>query len=177
MKLALVTTPNPVLSQPTKPVAKIDARTKQIVKEMRRVLNSCRNPEGVGLAAPQVGLPLSIFLIKPYPHSQIREFLNPKILETAKKQTQPKNTLEGCLSITNTWGQVSRPTWVELEYQDLSGQKIVKKFTGWEAQIVQHEMDHLKGVLFTHHVLQQKHQLYRLENNEQGKEEFVPLEL
>ncbi|OGK64975.1 peptide deformylase [Candidatus Roizmanbacteria bacterium RIFOXYB2_FULL_41_10] len=177
MKLNLVTTPNPVLNQPTAPIVKIDQKILAIVKEMKRVLNNCTNPEGVGLAAPQVGLSLSLFLTKPYPDSKINTYLNPKIIETATQESHKKDTLEGCLSITNTWANVKRPKWVILEYQSLSGEQMTKKFSGWEAQIIQHEMDHLKGILFTHRALEQAKQLYRIEKNNQGEEELVSLEI
>jgi len=177
MKLNLVTVPHPALFKPTKPVTVVDNKIIGIVKEMSRVLVSCQDPEGVGLAATQVGLSLSLFIIKPYSHSPISVFINPRILKTATSVTHRKNALEGCLSITNTWSNVERPKWVLLEYQDLSGQVKTKKFEGWEAQIIQHEMDHLSGVLFTHRAIEQKSPLYRIEKNEKGKEELVEIEL
>lgn len=177
MKLNLVYVPSPVLNQTTRSVVKIDKKILQIIVEMKHVLISRRDPEGVGLAAPQVGLPLRIFLIKPYPKSNIRVFINPKLIKTAKTHASRKNALEGCLSIRNTWANISRPKWVELEYQNLDGVTKTERFTGWEAQIIQHELDHLKGVLFTYRAIEQNQELYRIEKNHQGKEELVPIEL
>lgn len=177
MKLSLVTTPSSVLNQATQPIKQFDKRLNSIVSEMKRVLNGCQDPEGVGLAAPQVGLSLQLFLIKPYSKSKIRIFINPKIIETAKQDSHRKDALEGCLSIKNTWATVKRPKWVLLQYQDLQGNSITEKFSGWEAQIIQHEMDHLSGVLFTNRALAQEQKLYRIEKNTLGEEELVPIEI
>jgi peptide deformylase len=177
MKLALVNTPNPILNQPTKPVKKFDKRLSSIISEMKRILVNSKNPQGVGLAGPQVGLALKIFIIKPYPNSKISVFINPEITETAKEYSHRKDALEGCLSIKNIWGVVNRPKWVILKYQDSKGNTFVKKFTGWEAQIIQHEIDHLSGILFTNRVLEQQQKLYQIEKNKQGEEELVPLEI
>jgi len=177
MKLSLVTVPHPALTQPTKPVASVDRKIQGIVKEMTRVLEGCKDPEGVGLAATQVGLSLRLFITKPYPHSKVRAYINPKVLQTAEITTRRKNALEGCLSVTNTWSNIERPKWVVLEYQDLNGETKTEKFQGWEAQIIQHEMDHLEGVLFTYRAMEQEKYLYRIEKNGKGKEELVPIEL
>lgn len=177
MKLNLVTTPNPVLLQKTQPIKTFDKKTKDIVMQMKNILNSCRDPEGVGLAAPQVGLSLSIFITKPYPQSAINTYINPKILQKADTFSSRKNTLEGCLSIRNTWASIVRPKWVVLEYQDLEGKKKQQKFTGWEAQIILHEMDHLSGILFTKLALNQNKQLYKIEKNTQGEEELIKIEI
>ena len=177
MKLSLVTTPNPVLNQKTQPIKKFDQKLATIINEMKRVLNNCKNPEGVGLAAPQVGLSLSLFLTKPYSKSKISVFINPQILEMAEENSHRKDALEGCLSIKNTWANVKRPKWVVLQYQTLSGTQVTNKFIGWEAQIILHEMDHLNGILFTNRALEQTQQLYRIEKNEQGEEELVSLEI
>jgi len=176
VKLTLVKTPNPALLSSTKPVKQIDQKTKQIVREMMRILNACQNPIGVGLAAPQVGLNLQIFLIKPTAQAKIRCFINPKIINSSAKQNQNKKTLEGCLSVHNVWANIQRAKWVELEYLSLQNKQKREKFTGWEAQIVLHEMDHLNGVLFTHRALEQNKQLYRI-IRKKGKERLEPLEL
>jgi len=177
MKLSLVTVPHPALIRATKPVPTVDRKIQGIVKEMTRVLESCKDPEGVGLAATQVGLSLRLFITKPYPQSKVRAYINPRILKAAETTTRRKNALEGCLSVTNTWSNIERPKWVLLEYQDLAGQIKTEKFMGWEAQIIQHEMDHLQGVLFTHRAMEQDKYLYRIEKNGKGKEELVPIEL
>lgn len=177
MKLNLVTVPNPVLGQKTEAIKQIDKRILEIVREMKRVLLSCKDPEGVGLAAPQVGLPLRLFITKPYPRSEISVYINPKIVRRSDQLTSRKNSLEGCLSVTNTWSNIVRPRSVILEFTNEDGQTLTKKFEGWEAQIIQHEMDHLEGILFTYRAMEQDKHLYRIEKDTEGKEELVPLEL
>ena len=76
--------------------------------------------------------------------------------------TDKKNIkLEGCLSIPHIWGPVTRNTKILLEYQDLTGEKHSEWFSGFTSVIIQHEMDHLQGVLFTQRVLEQKGRLYQ----------------
>ncbi len=171
--LKIVTVPAQVLTQPTKPVEKIDDKIKKIIFDMERILVAQNDPPGVGLAANQVGLDLSIFIIKSTLKSKIKVFINPKILQTTPYNLQPKQKgrkkkikLEGCLSIPRIWGPVKRAEKIFLEYQDLFGKKFVKWFLGFEATIIQHEIDHLNGVVFTQRAIEQKGQIYREENEE-----------
>jgi peptide deformylase len=181
--LKIVTVPNNTLSLPTKPVENIEADIKKIVSDMEKVLVAQNDPPGVGLAANQVGLDLSIFIIKPTEKSKIKVFINPKIIKlgsndierkrkdpTHKKRSKIK--LEGCLSIPRIWGPVKRKDRVFLKYQDINGKEYLKWFTGFESIIIQHEMDHLNGVVFTQRSLEQKGQLYREENDELVKIEY-----
>jgi peptide deformylase len=177
IKLSLVFTPNKVLNQKAQPITKFDAKVKQIAKEMERVVKSCTDPEGVGLAAPQVGLSIQLFLIKPDKDSPMLFFANPQIVKNSKKINSDTKSLEGCLSIKNTWSHVARHDWVVLKYQDLTGKTHTEKFTGFTARIIQHEVDHLNGVLFTHHSLAQGEEFYKIEKNEKGKEKLVPIEI
>jgi peptide deformylase len=177
IKLGLVYTPHKVLNQKAQPITKFDSKVKQIAKEMERVVKSCTDPEGVGLAAPQVGLSLQLFLIKPEKDSAIRFFANPQIIKKSKKVNSDTKSLEGCLSIKNIWSHVTRHDWVVLKYQDLTGKIHEERFTGFIARIIQHEVDHLNGVLFTHHSLEQGEEFYRIEKNEKGKEKLVPIEI
>ncbi len=170
----IVTVPSTVLTQPTLPIEKIDDKIKKIVVDMEKVLIAQNDPPGVGLAANQVGLNLSIFIIKPTEKSKIKVFVNPKILKTVfnkdslyqKKSKKRKVKLEGCLSIPRIWGPVKRSERVFLNFQDLNGKKYLKWFTGFEAIIIQHEVDHLNGIVFTQRSLEQNGQLYREEGDE-----------
>lgn len=80
----IVTIPNPVLVSPTKPVDKIDKKILQIIEKMKRALLSADKPKGVGLAAPQIGVSLRIFITKPHPDSPIEVFINPQILQKSE---------------------------------------------------------------------------------------------
>ncbi len=167
----LVTVPNTILNKPSRKVDTFNKQLVKIVKEMEETLNAQVDPQGVGLAAPQVGLDMAIFIMKPTPRAATEICINPVILQTSKPQT-PKPTadeddekpLEGCLSIPRIWSPVQRPRRVQLEYQDIHGEKKQVWFTGFKAVIVQHEVDHLDGVLFTQRALEQKSQLYEEKN-------------
>lgn len=149
---------------------------------MEKVLIAQDDPPGVGLAANQVGLDLSIFIIRSTEKSRTKVFINPRIislrtdlLKAKNKKVRPskkKVKLEGCLSIPRIWGPVKRSNRVFLKYQDLTGKEYIKWFTGFEAIIIQHEMDHLNGVVFTQRSVEQKGQLYREENDELVKIEY-----
>ena len=180
--LKIITVPNNNLFFPTKPVIKIDNKIKKIVFDMEKILIAQNDPPGVGLAANQVGLDLSIFIIKPTEKAKIKVFINPKIVsrtdlfKTEYKKVRPykkKIKLEGCLSIPRIWGPVKRAGKIFLNYQDLTGKKYLKWFSGFEAVIIQHEVDHLNGIVFTQRSVEQKGQLYREEEDELVKFELT----
>jgi len=178
--LDIVTVPNPILNTIVKPVAQIDDKIRRLVKNMGKTLMAQKDPEGVGLAAPQVGLSLSLFIIKPKKGSKIEAFINPRILKTLdearKKPPRTKKKkgvpLEGCLSIPRIWGPIKRAKKILLEYQDLEGTKKTEWFSGFKAVIIAHEIDHLQGILFTQRAIEQKHQLYEEENGELVKVDY-----
>lgn len=171
--LKIVVVPNPVLTSPAKRIDAIDEKIKKLVYNMEEVLIAQVDPQGVGLAAPQVGESLRLFIIKPSPKSPTEVFINPKILEIVTVNRKPstvkkknKNKLEGCLSIPRIWGPVKRPSKIKLEYQDLTGERKTAWFTGLKSIIVQHEVDHLQGILFTQRALEQNTQLYEEKDGE-----------
>lgn len=177
----IIYTPHPVLVTPATRVKKIDRQTLKLITQMRQILASADNPKGVGLAAPQIDMSQRIFLIWPDRKKPIQVFINPEYVKKSKKvvETIPgkTNQLEGCLSIPRVWGKVKRHLWVEISYQDEQGQLQVKKFTNFPAVIVQHEMDHLDGILFTRKVIEQQSTLYRPTTDETGKETLEPIEI
>ncbi len=172
--LKIVEVPHKVLQAPTKPVHKIDDKIRNLVYDMEETLIEQVDPQGVGLAAPQVGVSLALFIMKPSPKSETEVCINPKIIKiesTSKKkedaEEDPENMkLEGCLSIPRIWGPVKRANRVLLEYQDLSGEKKTEWFTGFKATIVLHEVDHLQGVLFTQRAIEQSSALYEERDGE-----------
>ncbi len=179
----IVTTPHKVLTGVAKPVVNFDKKLKKTISDMEVTLAHTSDPVGVGLAAPQVGIPLRLFLARPTEKAPTIHFVNPVIehiseAKASKKRVdEDKKILEGCLSIPNIWGHVTRPQKLILSYQDSSGKKYKKTYTGFMATIIQHEVDHLNGVLFTSHVLAQKEKLYRSYKNEDGDEEFEEISL
>lgn len=182
--LKIVTTPNPVLTSVVQKVEKFDSYLFQLIKSMSETLESQDNPPGVGLAAPQVGVSLSLFIIKPEKKSKIEVFVNPQIIETQNYAissrrdagTSPRQTrkepLEGCLSIPKIWSPLTRPQKVFLKYQDIKGNIKQEWFSGFKATIIQHEVDHLGSVLFTQRALEQGFPLYEEKEGSLSKIEF-----
>ena len=175
--LKIVTTPNSILTTATKKVEQFDDSLNKLVKEMERVLSVQVNPQGVGLAAPQVGKNLSVFVIKPTPDAKTETFINPRIInfeagnpegsekhaanpQGSEVKKKKKHRLEGCLSIPKIWGSIKRAKKVLFEFKDLNGKAHKKWFSGFKATIIQHEIDHLQGILFTQRALEQNSQLY-----------------
>ncbi len=175
---------DPTLRQKSKVVGKIDKKIKELVSDMLDTLQSQKDPEGVGLAAPQVGKNLKIFVMD-YGGKK-RVVINPEVLEvkekaktevkspkSKKKKKKSKKILEGCLSLPNYYGPIKRPQSIKISYQDLDGKKIVEEFNGFFAQIVQHEIDHLNGVLFVDRILEQKAPLYKFSGDDWEEVELI----
>lgn len=180
--LKIVKIPNQVLTTPTKEVTKVDAKIISLVHDMEETLVAQVDPQGVGLAAPQVGISLSLFIVKPRPNVDTEVFINPKILASdplrqgsemqENDEEEEDLKLEGCLSIPRIWSPVSRAPRVHLHFMDLDGIVQSKWFKGFKAIIVQHEVDHLKGVLFTQRAVEQGSQLYEEKNGDLKKVNF-----
>lgn len=183
--LEIIQAPNDVLSSKAGEIKISPPRIDQkLLSEMEEALDAAEDPKGVGLAAPQVGKPLSFFITKPSSRSKLQVFINPRIISSEGKQTKPKGKhkgkqkkLEGCLSLKDVWGEVKRAGVVHLEYFDDKGKKRRKKFEGFMATIVQHEMDHLNGILFPKRVLEQKGKLYKSSKDENNELVFDPIEI
>jgi len=152
-----------------------------MIIKMKKILESAKNPKGVGLAGPQAGFPYRIFLTKPTEKSDIRIFINPEILTLSKEITggdsQKEKKLEGCLSIPEIWGEVKRHQALTLRYQDETGNVHKEECSGFLATIIQHETDHVNGILFTHRVIEQKGKLYQTAKDENGRETLEELKL
>lgn len=170
----IVLVPNPVLTNPAETVTAFDSQLAKLIKDMKVTLNHATNPKGVGLAAPQVGVSLRVFITKPTENAAIRAFINPEIVSKSDKLTkgvpERKNKLEGCLSVPRIWGNVKRAESLTLRYQDEKGAAHEEKFSGFLATIIQHETDHTNGILFSQRVLEQKEKFFESVIDEDGKE-------
>ena len=197
--LKIVQAPNPILSQSAKKISKVDSYILKLIQEMKKTLLSAKDPIGVGLAAPQTGKALQIFITKPTPKSSIEVFINPKIdtkitishLTTASGRIKQLNDnptkeakqtkLEGCLSLQNIWGEVKREPKIKLQYQLITNNHTLitktSTFSGFIAIIIQHEIDHLNGILFPKRVLEQKGILYKSRKDEKGEDVFEEIEI
>lgn len=175
----IVLIPNPALSAVSRKVTKFDRKLQQLVNDMKSALLAAKNPKGVGLAAPQIGENWQIFVTKPTSKDPIRVFINPEIVSKSKSMDNLKKQgkLEGCLSVPNIWGEVNRASSLTLNYHDENGQIHTEEFGGFIATIIQHEMDHLQGTLFTYRVLEQKGKLYQTTKDKSGKEVLEEISL
>jgi peptide deformylase len=138
-QIELKTYPDPCLRIKTKPVEQFDKTLKKALSVMADIMYTS---QGIGLAATQVGLGLSLFVMDT--GTGLINFINPQILEVSKE----KSTMEeGCLSLPGVLVNVSRPTTVKIRAQNAKGEFFIKKFDDLEAKAVQHENDHLSGKL------------------------------
>jgi peptide deformylase len=147
--LDILTVPNPVLKQVSKPVERVDDDLRRLMDDMLETMYAA---PGIGLAAIQVGVPKQVIvmdLARQDEPPQPRYFVNPEIL-WASEDTAPYE--EGCLSVPEVYDEVDRPARVKLRYLDYLGKEVTEDAEGLFAVCIQHEMDHLKGVLFIDHL-------------------------
>jgi peptide deformylase len=151
----IVKDPDPVLREISKPVAKINANIHKLLKDMA---DTMYDAEGVGLAAPQIGILKRVIVMDVGDDHGLLELINPEVIEQEGEQFGP----EGCLSIPGMNGDVKRAQWVKVKGLDRHGNEIVVEGTDLLARCILHEVDHLNGVLYTD--LAEK--VYRLEKQE-----------
>jgi len=142
--LKIVTIPNPILNKKTELVKKIDSEILSLIPEM---IETCRKANGIGIAAPQIGQSIRLCIIN-LEHLGLDPFalVNPKITKKSWKKIEME---EGCLSIPGVFGIVRRPGKIKVLTQDTQGQTISFEADGLLARVIQHEIDHLDGILFT----------------------------
>ena len=141
----ILTEPNNILRQVSKPVEKVGEEEKRLMKDM---LETMYDANGIGLAAIQIGVPKRIIVMdisKDDEEKNPRYFVNPII---KNKDTSTSTYEEGCLSVPNQFAEIDRPSKCEIEYMDFNGEKKILKAEGLLATCIQHEMDHLEGILF-----------------------------
>lgn len=148
---------DPVLRETAKPVPVKDIASPKIAGIVKDMIEAMRSQkDGVAIAAPQIGVNLRIFAVsgpllsmadKTYKGGDADlVFINPEILKSSK---QKKDVEEGCLSVRWLYGKVKRSTQVTIRAYNEKGEKLERGASGLLAQIFQHEVDHLNGVLFT----------------------------
>ena len=135
--------PNPVLKKQSEEVNVFDEELEGFVKKL---FASMRAHDGVGLAAPQVGVLKKIAVIEYEEKSYV--LINPKVVDSKGIQEGE----EGCLSFPGIYANVTRPEWVRIETYDLHGEKTFIEADGYTARAFLHEMDHLNGKLFIDHL-------------------------
>lgn len=142
--LRILTYPDPFLRQTAQPVATIDDRLRALAEEM---IETMYDANGVGLAAPQVGVGERLVVMDVHPGEDPRPIVlvNPVITAFGKEKGAEE---EGCLSVPELRAKVTRPLTVRAEWYDLEGQKVEVEADELLARALQHEIDHLDGVLF-----------------------------
>lgn len=146
-------------------------------KELEATLVHHDKPKGVGLAAPQVDKLWRVFVT--YLEGRPLVFANPYIVKHSQQMIfGPKNDediLEGCLSMPNIYGAVPRWEWVDLEYEVLNQDRLEptkSRFADFHARVIQHELDHLNGVLFIDHSLEYDLPVFRERRGSKGYDEI-----
>jgi peptide deformylase len=145
----ILVVPDPILKQVSKPVEAVDDDLRALMDDMLETMYAA---PGIGLAAVQVGVPKRVIvmdLARPEEEPQPRHFVNPEIL-WASEETLPYE--EGCLSVPEIYDEVERPARVKLRYLNYQGEQVEEDAEGLFAVCIQHEMDHLEGVLFIDHL-------------------------
>jgi len=168
--------PDPRLKQVSQPVERFDDELRTLVADM---FDTMYDAPGIGLAAIQVGVPLRVLVIDLQPDDEDAEpevchshgghhhthqptkrephvFINPEILDPSEEHTIYN---EGCLSVPEVYAEVERPSRIRARWQDLDGQVHEEALDGLMATCLQHEMDHLEGVLFIDHLSRLKRQM------------------
>jgi peptide deformylase len=137
----IVKHPDPVLRETAKPVPKVTSNIHKLLNDMA---DTMYDAPGVGLAAPQIGISKRVVVIDVGDENGLVELINPEILEKDGEQFGP----EGCLSIPGLTGDVRRANTVKVKALNRDGNEIVLEGEGYLARAIQHEVDHLNGVLF-----------------------------
>lgn len=182
MKPELAYIGHPILRKQALPVLSIDRPILDLIDHMKQLVTARR---GLGLAAPQVGVQLSVIVVcfpKIDPDGnmipgQPTPLINPKISEPSEETWLEE---EGCLSIPKIYANVRRPVSITVTYQDERGDSHTERLSGWPAKIVMHENDHLNGVLFIDRLDKKDkkaltHEVDLLKKHYQGQNEHLKL--
>jgi peptide deformylase len=153
--LKIRTNPDPVLRRKAKKIAAIDDSVRKLIDDM---VETMQEACGVGLAANQVGVPLRIVVIQ-VPEQEVLVMVNPVVVETKGERT----VIEGCLSVPGYQAEVARAESVRIQARDRNGKLYRKRGTDLLAQAMQHEIDHLNGVLYIDY-LTDKNQLLKTDS-------------
>jgi len=149
MVLPILTAPDPRLKAVSEPVARVDGAIRKLIDDMLETMYAA---DGVGLAAVQVGVAKRLLVLdiaQMKGERSPRVFINPKIVWASDEKVTAE---EGCLSVPEIWEEVARPASVRVEYLDREGATQTLEADGLLACCLQHEMDHLDGVLFIDHI-------------------------
>jgi len=140
-QLRIIHYPEPILREKAQPVDPTDAELRAVAERMFELMEEA---EGLGLAAPQVGLPWRLFVTEARDDEPRRVFVNPEIIGTSN---EAETAEEGCLSLPNVHVEVRRPKQVTIRARDLEGEAFTVTRDDLSARVWQHEFDHVEGIL------------------------------
>jgi len=152
---------NPVLHRKAKRVRTIDDSIQKLIDDM---IDTMRDTGGAGLAAPQIGVPLQVVVIE-IPDEDVVTLINPELVKTSGE----REMVEGCLSLPGYRGEVKRWESVTAKGRDRSGKAIRIKADGLLAHVLQHEIDHINGIVYIDH-LESMDKLYKAEPTDSPEE-------
>ena len=155
--LPIITYPNPILKKIAKPVTEFNEELETLVSDMAETMYDA---PGVGLAAPQVGASLQLAVVniaKEDEKNKVLVLINPKIVKGEGEEADE----EGCLSVLEYTAKVKRHTKIWVEAQDIKGDEIAFEAEDFFARVIQHELDHLEGILFIDRISSLKRSLYK----------------
>ncbi len=177
--MKIITAPHPTLRQKAKEVTVFDKKFFHFLSDLAKTMIEKEEPRGIGLAAPQVNKSIRVFAAvigeknQESNHPLVEFFINPKITKVSTKKIlgliDGSERFEGCLSIPLLYGPVPRAEWIEIEYLSLSDEDVKRKlpakskkarFSNFDARLIQHEYDHLEGILFTDYTLKNNLPIY-----------------
>ena len=180
--MKIITLPNPILKKKSTPVDKVDSKIKKLMDEM---LNTMYKAPGIGLAAPQIGINKRVIVIDTAPRPGLKRYqeekikkkeeikpnpiqmANPELIWISEKKEEDE---EGCLSIPGVMGEVSRPSSCKVKYLDRYGESKKLLAEGLLARCIQHEIDHINGILFIDHLSKTKKDMILRKIKKQLKE-------
>ena len=163
----ILTEPDPFLRQKSKLVEKVDDSIREIMDDM---LETMYDAPGIGLAAIQIGIPKKIIVLDISKDPEKKEpmyFVNPEKVYTSKDQATYE---EGCLSVPGQFAEIDRPEKCHIKYLDYNGDSKELKAEGLLATCIQHEMDHLEGILFIDYLSKLKRSMITKKLSKQKKE-------
>ena len=163
----ILTEPNKILRQKSLPVSKVDNETQKLIDDMLETMYAA---PGIGLAAIQIGVPKRIIVLDISPKDQPKKpqfFINPTIISKSKNNSVYE---EGCLSVPDQFAEIERPEMCHIKYLDYNGKEQNIKAEGVLATCIQHEMDHLEGILFIDYLSKLKKSMIVKKLTKQKKE-------
>jgi len=163
----ILTEPNPFLRQKSQPVDKVDNSTRKLMDDM---LETMYNAPGIGLAAIQIGVPKRIIVLDISKNPEKKEpmhFVNPEIVSASEDDATYE---EGCLSVPGQFAEIDRPDKCHIKYLDYNGSAKELKAEGLLATCIQHEIDHLEGILFIDYLSKLKKSMIIKKLSKQKKE-------